>query len=159
MRPIFLRLAVLGSLAIGLGACSSNNPVGGGGADNFVGTWTYGSGSMLMPMNCSVLGTTIPNISLDGQMVTITKTDDSHIVVNAGSMCSVKFTVNGSTATADSGQMCSITYMIVTVTLNVSSWTLTSSGATLTSMESGSAPLGGASCTATGNGTLTGMGG
>jgi hypothetical protein len=45
------------------------------------------------------------------------------------------------------------------VTLNVSSWTLTSSGATLTSMESGSAPLGGASCTATGNGTLTGMGG
>jgi len=67
--------------------------------------------------------------------------------------------VSGTTATADSGQTCNITYMIVTFTLNISSWTLTLNGATLTSTESGSAPIGGAMCTATGNGTLTGQGG
>jgi hypothetical protein len=109
---------------------------------------------MLVPMNCSVLGTTIPNISLAGEMLAITKTDDSHIVADMGSMCSVHFTVNGTTATADSGQTCNITYMVLTLTLDVSSWILTASGGTLTSTESGSAPIGGANCTITGNSTL-----
>jgi hypothetical protein len=155
-----LRVAVLGSLvALALGACSSNSNPGGGGANNFVGTWTYGTGSTLMPMNCSILGTAVPNISLDGQMLVITKIDDSHISAALGSMCNIHFTVNGTTATADSGQTCNITYMIITFALNVSSWTLTANGSTLTSTESGSAPIGGANCTATGNGTLTGQGG
>ena len=158
MSKAGLRFAVLGSLAIAVGACSSNTGSGGG-ADNFVGTWTYDSSSMLVPMNCSLLGTTIPNISLAGQMLQITKIDDSHISALLGTNCNVRFSVNGTTATADSGQTCNITYMVVTFTLNVSSWTLTLNGSTLTSTESGSAPIGGAMCTATGNGTLTGQGG
>jgi hypothetical protein len=158
MMKAALRFAVLGSMALAVGACSSTSS-GGGGADNFVGTWTYDSSSMLMPMNCSLLGTAIPPISLSGQMLQITKIDGSHISAALGSACNVHFTVSGTTATADSGQTCNITYMIVTFTLNISSWTLTLNGATLTSTESGSAPIGGAMCTATGNGTLTGQGG
>jgi hypothetical protein len=160
MRKAGLRLVVLGFLGIALGACSSNNPVtsNGGGADNFVGTWTYGAGSMLMPMSM-LLGQTVPPISLAGQMLQITKIDDSHISAVLGTNCSVRFTVSGTTATADAGQTCAITYQVFTVTLNVTSWTLTSSGSTLTSTESGSAPTLSANCTATGNGTLTGMGG
>jgi hypothetical protein len=163
------RIAVLGALAPFLavflvlaGDCGSSNPIGGGGgADNFVGTWTYATGSMLTATNCTVpiIGTQITSLPLDGQMLQITKIDDSHISVLLGSNCNVHFTVSGTTATADSGQMCNINYMGLTVTLNVTSWTLTSSGSTLTTMESGSAPIGGSMCTATGNGTLTGMGG
>jgi hypothetical protein len=113
---------------------------------------------MLTATSCTIpiLNTPITTISLAGQMVTISKTDNTHIVVNAGTGCSINFTVGGSTATAASGQSCVITYMGFNVTLNVSSWTLTTSGGgTLTSAESGSAPTGGAMCTATGNGTLT----
>jgi hypothetical protein len=161
MKTAGLRLLVLGCLGIALGACSSNNPVtgGGGGADNFVGTWTYAAGSMLTPMSCMLLGQTVPPISLAGQMLQITKIDDSHISALLGTNCNVRFTVSGTTATADAGQTCAITYQVFTVTLNVTSWTLTSAGGTLTSTESGTAPTISANCTATGNGTLTGMGG
>jgi hypothetical protein len=69
--------------------------------------------------------------------------------------------VSGTTATAETNpmQMCVIPVQGFNVTLNVASWTLTAAGGMLTSTESGSAPIGGAACTATGNGTLTGMGG
>lgn len=145
-----------------LAACDSDNLGGfdGGGAggaprtDEFVGTWRYDSGT-LMPNMCMVLGTAIPPIPLTGETITITKTDANHINVNAGAGCDVAFTVSGAVATAGPGNSCAVTVMNIPVTLNISSWTLTLAGSALTSAESGSAPLGGSSCTASGAGTLS----
>ena len=140
-----------------LSACSDSPPSSDGGAlrtDDFVGSWRYDSGT-LTPNMCSVLGTAIPPIPLTGETVTITKTDATHINVNAGSACDVAFTVNGAVATAAPNSTCAVTVMGIPVTLNITSWTLTLSGTGLASAESGSAPLGGSACTASGTGALT----
>ena len=154
-----LGLAVIASLA----ACSGSGggPDGGGGGpqtDAFVGTWTYTAGT-ITPSMCMVVGQAIPPIALTGQSLTITKTDANHISIDGGTGCVVAFTVTGYTATAASGQTCVVTVSGIAVALNVTSWTLTVSGSSLGSMQSGSAPLGGASCTASGIGTLTKSGG
>jgi hypothetical protein len=149
------------TLLVLFAACDSDNlggPDGGGGGaprtDAFVGTWRYDSGT-LTPNMCMVVGMAIPPISLTGEMITITKTDANHINVNAGAGCDIVFTVSGSVATAGPGNSCAVAVMGIPVTLNISSWTLTLSGSALTSAESGSAPLGGSSCTASGAGTLS----
>jgi len=137
--------AVLSAL---LAAC------GGGGsssADAFVGRWTYSEG-MLVPSMCTVpvIGE-VPPISQVGQSMTITKESDSRLSVDAGSGCVLKFSLSGSTATADAGQTCTVMSVVV---LQISSWTLVLSGDSLTSTQSGSAAIGGPSCTAMGTGTL-----
>ena len=155
MRSLHLLPAVL--LFASLSACSDSLGNSDGGAprtDAFVGTWRYDSGT-LAPNMCMVLGTAIPPIPLTGEMITITKMDDNHLNVNAGSACDVKFTVSGSVATAAGGSTCVVTVMNIPVTLNITSWTLTLTGSTLASSESGSAPLGGSACTASGTGTLS----
>jgi hypothetical protein len=155
-----VRLTGLAALFVLLAACDSDNlggaDGGGGGTprtDEFVGTWRYDSGT-LMPNMCMVLGTVIPPIPLTGETITITKTDATHINVNAGAGCDVAFTVSGGVATAGPGNSCAVTVMNIPVTLNITSWTLTLAGSALNSAESGSAPLGGSSCTASGTGTL-----
>jgi hypothetical protein len=147
---------ILLAAAASLLGCGSSSPSGGGNAAAYVGTWTYGTGSTLTPMNCMVLGTTIPALDLTGDTVTIGMgSDSSQVVFNEGTACSIKFTVNGTTATAGADQSCTIPVDGVSAVINISSWTLTLSGETLAASFSGSAPIGGASCTASGTGSLT----
>jgi hypothetical protein len=157
-RMSSLRLVTCLLLCVLLPACSdgpgSNSDGGAPRTDDFVGSWRYDSGT-LTPNMCTVLGMAIPPIPLTGETITITKTDATHINVNAGSACDVAFTVSGAVATAAANSTCAVTVMGVPVTLNITSWTLTLSGTGLSSAESGSAPLGGSACTASGTGTLT----
>jgi hypothetical protein len=140
---------VAGVLLLGCGSSG-----GGGNAAPFVGMWTYSSGT-LTPMMCSILGTTIPPRDLSGDTVTISMgTDSSHLQFVEGTACTINFSVSGTTATAAAGQSCTITVMGVAAVLNVSAWTLTLTGDTISTTFSGSAQIGGANCTASGSGTL-----
>jgi hypothetical protein len=155
MPPMISRAlkGLLVSSVLLLGCGSSGGGSGNGSA--FVGTWTYSSGSTLTPSNCTVLGTTIPQLDLTGDAVTITAgASASQIEFVQGTACTIKFTVSGTTATATSGQSCTLQVSGISAVLNVSSWTLTLSGDKLTAGFSGSAPIGGASCTASGSGSL-----
>lgn len=144
------RIALIaGLLLLGCGSGS-----GGGNAAPFVGMWTYGNGT-LTPMNCSILGTTIPQVDLTGDTVTITMgSDSSHLQFSAGTACTINFSVSGTVATAAAGQTCTIPVMGINAVINVSAWTLTLTGGTISTAFSGSAPIGGTSCTASGSGTL-----
>jgi hypothetical protein len=116
--------------------------------------WTYSTGT-LTPMSCMVLGSTIPALDLSGDPVTITLgADSSHLQFSAGTTCTITFVVSGTTATAASGQMCTIPVMGIPAVIDVTSWTLTLSGDTITTGFSGTAAIGGPSCTASGSGTL-----
>jgi hypothetical protein len=135
-------------------SCGSSSP-GTGNAAAYVGTWTYSNGT-LTPMNCTFLGQPIPPLDLTGDPVTISQGSDStQIQFVQGTSCTVKFTVNGTVATALPNQSCTIMFDGQSAVLNVTSWTLTLSNATLAASFSGSAPIGGSSCTASGTGTLT----
>jgi len=143
-------LLVSGVLLLGCGSSS-----GGGNGAPFIGTWTYATGSTLTPSNCMVLGTVIPPLDLTGDAVTITAgASASQIDFVEGTACTIKFTVSGTTATATSDQSCTLPVSGIMAVLNVSSWTLMLSGDTLNAGFSGSAPIGGTSCTASGTGTL-----
>lgn len=140
---------VAGVLLLGCGSSS-----GGGNAAPFVGMWTYSSGT-LTPMSCSILGMTIPAQDLTGNTVTISMgADSSHLQFSAGTACTINFSVSGMVATAASGQPCTFTVQGVAAQINVTSWTMTITGDTISTSFSGSAPIGGASCTASGSGTL-----
>ena len=154
MPPMISRAlrALLISSVLLLGCGSSS---GGGNGAAFVGTWTYSTGSTLTPSNCMVLGTTIPPLDLTGDTVTITAgASASEIEFVEGTACTIKFTVSGTTATAASGQMCTLLVSGISAVLKVSSWTLVLSGNTLAAGFSGSAAVGGPSCTASGAGSL-----
>ena len=138
------------SLLIGaVAGCSSGTKTG---ADKFVGTWTYAGA---IDANCN--GLAVNPIDLTGDSVTITEIDQSHINVALGTLCTVKFDVDGSTATAQSGQKCMFdlggTFGQQSVT--ITKWTLTSTGAdAVTSDFSGTVLV----CAPTGTGTLTRVG-
>jgi hypothetical protein len=149
----------LGILLVG---CSSS---GGGSTDQstaLVGTWTYSSGS-INPM-CNLQ---ISPFDLTGDTMTVTKVDDTHVqtmLTGNGVMCDVKFTVSNGTATAEPGQTCAVTEMItigtpmnITVNINITSWTMTVSGDTLTMAMNGTASaVGGAlTCTPMASGTAS----
>jgi hypothetical protein len=138
----FVAVAVVGlGLSLGAGGCDS------GGADKFVGMWTY---TGVINPNC--LGTPVDPIDLTGETVTIMSTDSSHVSVALGTLCTVTFNVDGSTATAGAGQTCSFDIPgIGPATVMISRWTLTLSGDTITS-DFASAVL---ICTPSGTGTLT----
>jgi len=143
-------LLVSSVLLLGCGSSS-----GGGNGAPFIGSWTYAPGSTLTPSNCMVLGQTIPPLDLSGETITITAgASASQIDFVEGTACTIKFTVSGTTATAASGQSCTLPVSGISAVLNVSSWTLALSGDTLMAGFSGSAPIGGASCTASGTGSL-----
>jgi hypothetical protein len=139
----FAVVAVVGlGLGLGTGGC------GGGGADKFVGTWTYAGA-----INPNCAGTPADPIDLTGQSVTITSTDSEHVMVALGTLCSVKFAVDGSTATAEANQTCMFTIPnLGPATVTITKWTLMVSGDTIAS-DFTSSVLG--ICAPSGMGTLT----
>ena len=154
MPPMISRalkgLLISSVLLVGCGSSS-----GGGNGAPFIGTWTYATGSTLTPSMCTVLGQTIPPLDLSGDTATITAgASASQIEFVEGTACTIKFTVSGTTATAASGQSCTLPVSGISAVLVVSSWTLMLSGDTLTAGFSGSAAIGGPSCTASGTGSL-----
>jgi hypothetical protein len=164
MRATLLNSIRVTVVALALaGGCSSSPDGGGSGitADNYVGTWSFQSGSSIVP-NCT--GIAINTVDLTGDMVTITKVDSTHIALMIGGaasgggavpvMCDVTFTVNGSTAKANGGSSCAINDNGTAVTVNITDWTLTLSGNQLATMMSGTASVLIVSCTPTSSGTL-----
>lgn len=149
-----LLIAVL-TAGLSLAGCSSS---GGGSsitADDYAGSWTFQSGN-IMP-NCS--GITLGTVDLTGDAVTITKIDSSHIqlmISGGGVMCDVRFTVNGSTATTESGQTCALSESGYSAVLNVTTWTLMLSASDIQMSMSGTASAAGGlvTCAPTSTGTM-----
>lgn len=140
----------------GGGGSGGKGGMGGSAADAttpFVGSWTFDSGSVT-PM-CT--GVTVAAIQLTGNAVSITRIDATHIgfsFSNSELSCNVDFTVSGTTATAETGQTCSISVMGVSTTFDVSAWTLTESGNTISMTVSGTAKVAVVSCSPSGSGML-----
>ncbi|HLK89639.1 MAG TPA: hypothetical protein VKZ18_07090 [Polyangia bacterium] len=148
----------LGILLVG---CSSSG--GGTTTDQsaaLVGSWTYSSGS-IDPM-CNL---TISPFDLTGDTMTVTKVDNTHVqtmLTGNGVMCDVTFSVSNGVAAAEPNQTCAVTEMVtgfgnVAVTIDITAWTLTVSGDTLTmSMNGTASAVGGAlTCTPMASGTAT----
>lgn len=134
-------VAVAG-LGLGVAACDDK-----GGADKFVGNWTYAGA--IAP---TCIGANVAPIDLTGETVTITKTDSSHVSVALGTICMVTFEVDGSTATAGAGQSCMFEIPgIGPATASITKWTLTISGETIMSDFTSAVLV----CTPSGMGTLT----
>ncbi len=150
--------------ALFLFGCGSSSSTGDPAAA-FAGAWTFGSGT-LQPM-CTPL--TIAPFDLTGDTLNIVRVDPTHVsttLTGSGVMCDVNFTVTGMTATAVSGQTCVVTIASggtnIPVTIDISSWTLTVSGDTLSMSMNGTASAAGIlTCTptATGNATRPSSGG
>jgi hypothetical protein len=150
--------------ALFLFGCGSSS-ITGDPAANFVGNWTFGSGT-IQPA-CNISG--ISPVDLTGDTLSIVRVDPTHVstsLTGSGVMCNVNFTVTGSVATAVSGQTCVVTVpvstMNVAVTIDITSWTLNVSGDTLSMSMNGSATAAGIlSCspTASGNATRPSSGG
>jgi hypothetical protein len=132
-------VAVLATGA-GLATCGSK-----GGAERFVGTWTYAGA---INPNCQGYAP----IDLTGDMVTITAPDSSHLVVDLGGFCTVNFNVDGYTASAAANQNCTFDIPgFGPASISITKWTLTvSSGDVLASDFVGGVLI----CMPTGTGTL-----
>jgi hypothetical protein len=127
--------------ALFLLGCGSSGSITGDPAAAFAGAWTFGSGSI--DAMCNVA---IPSFPLTGDTLTITRVDPTHVATSLqgnGLMCDVNFTVTGSIATATTGQTCAVTTTVsgatVTAVIQISAWSLTVSGDTLTNSMSGTA--------------------
>jgi hypothetical protein len=122
------------------------------GADKFVGSWIYAGA---IEPNCT--GQAVEPMDLTGVTTTITASDSSHISVALGTICSTKFDVDGSVATAGGGQNCTLDVpslgALSPLTINITRWTMTVSGDmnTIASDFSGTALI----CVPTSVGTLT----
>jgi hypothetical protein len=137
---------IAGLAVMAAAGCGSNAKTG---SDKFVGAWTYAGA---IAPNCG--GTAVTPIDLTGDSTVITATDSSHITLQLGTICTVKFDVDGFTATSQSGQTCMLDLgpPFGQQTVMITKWTLTSTGVdTITSDVSGTASI----CTAAGTGTLT----
>jgi hypothetical protein len=117
-----------------------------GGAEKFVGTWTYAGA---IDPNCQGASP----VDLTGDTVTITAPDSSHLKVELAGICTVNFSVDGFTASASGGQSCTLEIPGVgPAPITVTSWTLTMTGDdVITSSFTGSALI----CFPSGTGTLT----
>jgi hypothetical protein len=136
-----IHMVVAVAAVLGVGGCGSGN------ADAFVGDWTYAG---TIAANC--VGITIPDLPLDGATVTIVASDDEHLQVVVDTTCMVRFTVDGDTATAASGQTCTLNIPTVGLqSITITSWTLTLADGVITSQFSGGLLV----CAPTGTGTLT----
>lgn len=132
----------------GNGGAAASDP-----ATAFVGGWTFDSGSVAP--TCS--GVSVPAIALTGNAVSITKIDTGHINLsfsNSELTCSINFAVSGATATAESAQSCTIKVSGTSGTFNVTTWTLTESGNSISMSVSGTAKVAVVSCTPTGTAVL-----
>jgi hypothetical protein len=162
MRATLLNSLRITAVALALaGGCSSSGGGSGGvTADNYVGNWTFQSGSIVP--NCSG-GISVPTIDLTGDTVAITKVDATHVAAMIGGgggaaapvMCNVTFTVDGSTAKANSGSTCAINDNGIAATVTVTSWTLTLSGNQIDMSMAGTASVSILTCAPTSTGTLT----
>ena|SRR5215471_10245312 len=124
-------------------------------ASKFVGTWTFDSGTITATCSNGLPGGSFPIAGLSGM---ITKVDNTHIRLTANSSCIINFTVSGATATAPSGQSCTLpTPTLGPQEIAISSWTMTltgtGAGATMSASISGTALAG--LCTASGSGSLS----
>ena len=120
---------------------------GSGYAGAFVGNWTYAG---TIAANC--VGIAIPDLPLDGSTVTIVASDDEHLQVVVDTTCMVKFTVDGNTAKADSGQTCQLDIPTVGLqSITITTWTLTLADGVITSQFTGGLLV----CAPSGTGTLT----
>jgi hypothetical protein len=136
-------LGLVAVLAIGAAGCSSGSK--GGGAENFAGTWTY---TGAINPNCLAAAP----IDLTGQSTNITEIDSAHVSFALGSICTVRFFVDGTIATAEPGQSCMFEIPSVGLqTITITHWTLVLSGDNITSDFMGMV----FGCTPTGTGTLT----
>jgi hypothetical protein len=142
-----------GSVGGGGGHPGSGGGGGSGASDPtaaFVGGWKFDSGTVTP----ACTGASVPAITLTGNAVSITKIDAGHINLsfsNSELACNVDFAVSGVTATAESAQTCTITVMGVSATFDVTTWTLTESGSTITMAVSGTAKVATVSCKPAGN--------
>jgi hypothetical protein len=163
---------VVATLCLGLGAllvaagCSSTGPKN---VSRFVGTWTYSSG--MLDATCP--GGLVPPIStgLAGQTATVMAGTSSDLVATqqtAYGTCTILFSVDGTTASANPSQTCTLNVavagMTLPVTLTVTSWSLTSSadGSTLTTSAAGTASSAGglvSNCAVTLSGAASKTGG
>jgi hypothetical protein len=149
LRLVTLALA-LAPLAAACGGSSSSTDS----TTAFLGTWTFDTGQATATCTGNIPSATIPLAGLSGM---ITKVDNMHIKFEANSACIIPFSVSGSTATAQSGQSCTLPVpMLGPTPIAITSWTLTLSGSTMSAAIVGTAlgtspPL----CNATGSGTLT----
>ncbi|HEY0714898.1 MAG TPA: hypothetical protein VGF45_19615 [Polyangia bacterium] len=149
-----MRTSILGLvLAAGLSMVVGCGDDGDGGADlaKFVGTWKYTSGTGTT--NCGGMSET----DQLQDTVTINRGIDSPLVQVSGT-CTLKMDVTGMTASARSGQECSVTENGVNVTIKTTAYTFTVNG--IVASTSGSAtvqasgPGGVANCTYTETGAM-----
>src|SRR5262245_6997930 len=134
-------IALAAVLAAVAGSCSEK-----GGAEKFVGTWTYAGSINPNCMNAAA-------IDLTGEMVTVTAPDSSHLVVDLGGFCTVRFNVDGSTASAASGQSCTFDVPgLGPQAISIMKWTLTVSTDDVLASDFTGAIL---FCAPSGTGTLT----
>jgi hypothetical protein len=140
---IFGIFGLFAAATVGVSGCGDKN---GGGAEKFVGTWTY-AGSI--NPNCA----SIAPIDLTGDTVVITATDSSHLTVALANICTITFDVDGSKATAQSGQTCSFDIpSLGPQSVMITNWTLTMSDMdTVASNFMGFVAI----CMPSGTGTLT----
>jgi hypothetical protein len=139
------------ALAVVLGVAGCGGGEDGASVDNFVGTWNYTSGTSTT--NCG--GQSQTDMLTGG--TTFSKGISSALVSSADG-CTLQLDVNGSTASAKSGQECNQTSQGATVTLKLTAYTFTVNGivadesasATLT----GNGPGGTVNCTYTSTGKL-----
>jgi hypothetical protein len=142
------------AIALALVGCSSGSSSSSDPADAFAGTWTFTSGSI----DATCAGTALTPIDLTGDPLTISKVSSNQVSVmlsGNGLMCDVTFQVSGSTATPTGNPTCVFPVMIggttMSVTANITSWTLDISSGTLSMNMAGTASI----CSATGSGTAT----
>jgi hypothetical protein len=145
-----------GGVSGATGGVSGGHAGGGGsnGASGFAGTWTFATGSVT-PM-CGTVN--VPAVDLAGGTATITKVDAGHLTFvfsNPGLTCSVSMTTNGTTASAEAGQTCTLKASGVTAPVAITSWMLTLAGDTISMSMNGTAAVSVLSCTPAGTATLT----
>jgi len=151
-------LAQVVPLVLVVGAlCLTCTPLACGGSSSsdvatpFVGDWTFDTGMV----NATCTGG-LPNgmFPLAGLTGTITRVNNTQIMLTANASCVINFNVSGTTATAASGQTCTLnTPTLGPQQIDITSWTLTMSGATLATSIMGTAV--GGLCNAAGTGTLS----
>jgi hypothetical protein len=144
MRTLFKLAAVL-ALAASCGSSSAPPKT-----DDFVGPWTFTSGT-LAPMCGGAF--MVPPFQLAGLTVGFTKVDASTIKLVSGTAgCEVRFKVTGATAAAEAGQTCTLDLggALMTQAIAVNKWTLKLSGDQIDSDLAGTVVI----CMASGSGVL-----
>ena len=139
------------SLSLGLATACGGSSGGSDVATPFVGTWTFDTGMVNATCTGGLPNGSFPLAGLSG---TISRVDNSHIRFQANASCIINFSVSGTTATAASGQTCTLdTGTVGQQPIAINSWTMVLTGGTMAATISGSAFLN--MCMAMGTGSLT----